>query len=44
VQHVYRGALEAGVPEHYSQRILAYPSKQDTNKARAEIEFAVHQD
>ena len=43
VQHVYRGALEAGVPEHYSQRILAYPSKQDSDKNRAEIEFAVHQ-
>jgi gamma-glutamylcyclotransferase len=43
VQHVYRGALEAGVPKHYSDNILSYAHKPDSNQQRAAIEFAVHQ-
>lgn len=43
VKHVYRGALEAGVPKHYSDLILSYPNKPDSNQARAEVEFALHQ-
>ncbi|TMP12122.1 gamma-glutamylcyclotransferase [Pseudoalteromonas sp. S3178] len=43
IQHVHRGALEAGVPKEYSDAILNRPHKSDTNKERADIEFAVHQ-
>lgn len=43
VKHVYRGALEAGVPKAYSDAILNRPQKSDPNKERAAIEFAVHQ-
>ena len=43
IQHVHRGALEAGVPKEYSDAILNRPHKPDTNKERADIEFAVHQ-
>ncbi|MEI8667278.1 gamma-glutamylcyclotransferase [Pseudoalteromonas sp. B131b] len=43
IKHVHRGALEAGVPKEYSDAILNRPHKSDTNKERAEIEFAVHQ-
>jgi gamma-glutamylcyclotransferase len=42
VQHVYRGALEAGVPKHYSDSILNYAHKPDSNQQRAATEFAVH--
>jgi gamma-glutamylcyclotransferase (GGCT)/AIG2-like uncharacterized protein YtfP len=43
VKHVYRGALEAGVPKAYSDAILNRPQMVDSNKQRAEKEFAVHQ-
>ena len=43
IQHVYRGALEAGVPNEYSDAIKSRPTSQDSDGARAAIEFAVHQ-
>ncbi len=42
LQHVHRGALEAGVPNHYSEAILATKSCDDPNKTRAAREFAIH--
>ncbi|MBQ4832969.1 gamma-glutamylcyclotransferase [Pseudoalteromonas sp. MMG010] len=42
LQHVYRGALEAGVPKAYSNAILNRPHKIDSNTERAEKEFAIH--
>ncbi|MGO2292329.1 MAG: gamma-glutamylcyclotransferase family protein [Pseudoalteromonas sp.] len=43
IEHVYRGSLEAGVPSGYSEAIKARPMRQDSDKKRADIEFAVHQ-
>lgn len=43
MQHVHRGALEAGVPNAYSDAIKSRPTCQDSDSARAAIEFAVHQ-
>lgn len=43
IQHVHRGALEAGLPNEYSENIKSRPTRQDSDKIRAEIEFAVHQ-
>ncbi|MBE0377806.1 gamma-glutamylcyclotransferase family protein [Pseudoalteromonas prydzensis] len=42
MQHVYRGALEAGVPNAYSDAIKSRPTCQDSDTVRAAIEFAVH--
>ncbi|MDQ9091899.1 gamma-glutamylcyclotransferase family protein [Pseudoalteromonas haloplanktis] len=42
MQHVYRGALEAGVPNAYSEAIKSRPMCQDSDTLRAAIEFAVH--
>ncbi|WP_404341194.1 gamma-glutamylcyclotransferase family protein [Pseudoalteromonas mariniglutinosa] len=42
VQHVYRGALEAGVPKAYSEAILQRESCYDPDPLRAANEFAVH--
>ncbi len=42
LQHVHRGALEAGVPNHYSEAILARASCDDPDKTRAAREFAIH--
>lgn len=43
MQHVHRGALEAGVPNAYSDAIKSRPTCQNSDSARAAIEFAVHQ-
>lgn len=43
IEHVYRGSLEAGVPNSYSEAIKARPMRQDSDKKRAGVEFAVHQ-
>jgi hypothetical protein len=42
LQHVHRGALEAGVPNDYSDSILARESCDDPDKTRAAREFAIH--
>ncbi|MBE0352014.1 gamma-glutamylcyclotransferase family protein [Pseudoalteromonas lipolytica] len=42
LQHVHRGALEAGVPNHYSEAILSRDSRDDPDKTRAAKEFAIH--
>ncbi|TGE84491.1 gamma-glutamylcyclotransferase [Pseudoalteromonas sp. KS88] len=42
IEHVHRGALEAELPNAYSENIKSRPTRQDSDKARAAIEFAVH--
>ncbi|NMR26265.1 gamma-glutamylcyclotransferase [Pseudoalteromonas sp. NEC-BIFX-2020_015] len=43
MQHVHRGALEACVPNEYSEAIKSRQTCRDSNSERAAIEFAVHQ-
>jgi len=43
IEHVHRGALEAGLPNEYSEKIKSRPTRQDSDKVRAAVEFAVHQ-
>ncbi|NMM41542.1 gamma-glutamylcyclotransferase family protein [Pseudoalteromonas arctica] len=43
MQHVHRGALEAAVPNAYSDAIKSWPTCQDSDTVRAATEFAVHQ-
>jgi hypothetical protein len=43
IEHVHRGALEADLPNAYSENIKSRSTCQDSDKARAASEFAVHQ-
>ena len=43
IEHVHRRALEAGLPNEYSEKIKSRPTRQDSDKVRAAVEFAVHQ-